>query len=192
MRERKNVRFLTESGVMLSLAIILSFIKIFDAPFGGAVTAGSMIPIIIIALRWGLAKGILVGIVYGLLQSIIDPYIVHPIQFVLDYPVAFGFLGLAGIFSNVVLNRDDKPLDFKGYSIVFTGVLLGILGRFVSHVISGAIFFKEYAGLQNPWIYSMSYNGAYLGIELVITTVIILVIWKPIRDMSFARKDVLK
>lgn len=64
MNERKNVRFLTESGIMLSLAMILSFIKIFDAPFGGAVTAGSMIPIIIIALRWGLAKGISVKQIY--------------------------------------------------------------------------------------------------------------------------------
>lgn len=189
MIKRENLRFLTESGIMLGLAIILSLLKIYQFPFGGAVTAGSMIPIIVIALRWGVIKGIMVGFVFGILQSVIDPYIVHPIQFLLDYPVAFSFLGIAGLFKDSLQNKEVRLSSFIEYNLIFLGVFFGILGRFISHIIAGVVFFKEFAGDQNVWVYSILYNGGYLGVELIVTVIIVLMIWKPIKDMNLKMRD---
>lgn len=178
MVKNQKVRFIAESGIMLALATILSMIKVYKMPFGGSVTAGSMIPIILIGIRWGTLPGILVGLVYGVLQAIIDPYIVHPIQFLLDYPIAFGFLGLAGLYKNI---KDIKPqskiIEYVG---AIVGVVLAILGRFISHVLSGVVFFSENAKALDSWTYSLKYNGGYLSIELLVSIIIIVLIWKPI------------
>ena len=179
MEKSKRIKALTEGGVMIALATILSIIKVYEAPFGGSVTAGSMIPIIIIALRWGTMRGIFVGVVYGIIQSIIDPYIVHPLQFLLDYPIAFGLLGLAGIFKHFIAKKSLSPK--VEYLLVSVGVFIAMLGRLISHILSGVVFFSEYAGELNPWVYSLLYNGSYLGIELIITILIVLLLWKPIK-----------
>ncbi|MGF7057276.1 energy-coupled thiamine transporter ThiT [Brassicibacter mesophilus] len=179
MNNKNNVRFLTESGVMIALASILSMIKVYEAPFGGSVTAGSMIPIIIIALRWGTLRGLFAGLVYGIIQAIIDPYIVHPVQFFLDYPVAFSVLGVAGLFRYFVIKKAGSgKLE---YVSVVLGVFVAVLGRMIAHVLSGVVFFKEFAGDQNPWIYSILYNGGYLSIELIVSIIIILLLWKTLR-----------
>ena len=181
MENNKKVKILVEGGIMIALASILSFIKIYNAPFGGSVTAGSMIPIIIFALRWGTFPGIFVGVVYGILQSILEPYVVHPFQFLLDYPVAFGSLGLAGLSRFITKKSIQSGVE---YFVLGLGVLLSIAGRFISHLLSGVIFFKEYAGEMNPWIYSSLYNGGYLLIELLISLLIIIILWKPLKKIN--------
>lgn len=183
MNSKSKLNFIVESGVMIALATILSFIKIYEAPFGGSVTAGSMIPIIIISLRWGLGRGLFAGTVYGIVQSIVDPYIVHPLQFLLDYPVAFGLLGLAGMiyhFKGHILRKGSK---FE-YVFISFSVLLAVLGRLVAHILSGVVFFSEYAGELNPWIYSLLYNGSYLGLEFIISLIVIMLLWKPIKRIN--------
>lgn len=175
MSKKFNVKMLTEGGMMLALALLLSTIKIYQAPNGGSVTAGSMIPILIFSLRWGIGPGLIVGSAYGLLDFMIKPYFYHPMQFVLDYIVAYGILGLAGIGH---FNREDIK---SGYLRLVSGVVLAISGRMVSHVLSGVIFFSEYAGEQNPWIYSIIYNATYLVPELIISLVILILLWKPLR-----------
>ncbi len=179
MEKKKSIRFLTEGGVMIALASILSMIKVYEAPFGGSVTAGSMIPIIIVALRWGTLRGLFVGIIYGILQAVIDPYVVHPVQFLLDYPIAFGVLGIAGLF-RFSITKTSKSNTFEYLSITL-GVFIAVVGRLISHVLSGVVFFSEYAGEQNPWIYSILYNGGYLSIELLLSLIIIIVLWKPLK-----------
>jgi len=179
MSKKWNVKMLAEGGIMIALATLLSFIKIYKAPQGGSVTAGSMIPIMIFAMRWGLGPGLLVGCVYGLLQFAIEPYIYHPIQFLLDYPIAFGCLGLAGI-----AKMDDEQLSNNNYFMIVLGVLLAIGGRLISHLLSGVIFFAEYAGDQNPWVYSALYNGGYLLPEFIISSIILVLIWKPISKIQ--------
>lgn len=179
MEKNKRARFLAESGIMIALATVLSMIKVYKAPFGGSVTAGSMIPIILIAIRWGTLPGILVGTVYGILQAILNPYIIHPIQFLLDYPIAFGLLGLAGMYKNIKnINLKSKVMEY--ISLVF-GVVFAIAGRFISHVLSGVIYFSENAKELDSWSYSVKYNGAYLGVELIVSLIIIILIWKPIK-----------
>ncbi|WP_352419963.1 energy-coupled thiamine transporter ThiT [Proteiniborus sp.] len=179
IEKKEKVRFLTESGIMIALATVLSMIKVYEAPFGGSVTAGSMIPIILIGIRWGTLPGIIVGLVYGILQAILEPYIVHPIQFLLDYPIAFGLLGLSGLYRNISnINPGSKTMDYVG---AIFGILIAIFGRFISHVLSGVVFFSENAADINSWLYSLGYNGAYLLVELVISIIIIILLWKPIR-----------
>ena len=97
MGKKVSVRMLTEGGMMLALAVLLNQFKIYQAPNGGSISAGSMIPIMIFALRWGIGPGLVVGGTYGLLDFIFKPYFYHPIQFILDYILAYGLLGLAGI-----------------------------------------------------------------------------------------------
>lgn len=176
---KEKVRFLAESGIMIALATILSMIKVYEAPFGGSVTAGSMIPIILIGIRWGTLPGILVGIIYGILQAVLEPYIVHPIQFLLDYPIAFGLLGLSGIYRNIKnIRLENKNIEYVG---VIIGIFIAIFGRFISHVLAGVVFFSENAADINSWLYSLGYNGSYLSLELVISIIIIVLLWKPIR-----------
>ncbi|RKD34255.1 energy-coupled thiamine transporter ThiT [Thermohalobacter berrensis] len=173
MNKMINTKLIAEGGVMIGLATLLSLIKVYEAPFGGSVTAGSMIPIMIFAARWGMLQGILVGSIYGVLQFILKPYFYHPVQFLLDYPIAFGLLGLAGIIN---IKKKNKV----NHLTLGIGILLAILGRFIAHLLSGVVFFYEYAGDMNPWLYSTLYNGSYLGIELIVSLIIILLIWKPV------------
>ncbi|HEY4543871.1 MAG TPA: energy-coupled thiamine transporter ThiT [Tissierellaceae bacterium] len=172
-----NVRMLVEGGIMIALAMVLSQFPIYQAPQGGSVTAGSMVPIMIFAIRWGVTPGIGVGALYGLLHFIFKPYFLNFAQFLFDYIIPFGALGLAGLVSNFV-----KKGHKNAYFAIILSSTIAVLIRMASHVASGAIFFKEYAGAQNPWIYSIIYNGTYLIPELILTIIVLVLIWKPIQN----------
>lgn len=159
-RRSNRVKVLAESAMMIALAGVLNAIQIYTFPQGGSVTAGGMVPIFFLALRRGAKVGIAAGAVLGLIVLYIppNPFVVHPVQFLLDYPIAFGALGLAGFFPS-------RPL---------IGVGAGILGRFVSHFISGVVFFATFAPAGvSPFVYSAVYNGSYLSVEFVVSTIII-------------------
>ncbi|HZK01161.1 MAG TPA: energy-coupled thiamine transporter ThiT [Tissierellaceae bacterium] len=173
MKKKANVRMITEGGMMIALSVLLSYIKIYTLPNGGSITAGSMIPLILFAIRWGVGPGIAVGACYGIIDFILKPYFYHPLQFLLDYPIAFGMLGLAGL--GYFNNKND------GYARLSLGVALGIAGRAMSHVLSGVIFFAEYAGDQNVWIYSIVYNLSYLLPELLISLLVLVLVWRPMK-----------
>lgn len=162
MVRRFSTRAVVEASVGIALAVALSYVRVWKLPQGGSVTAGSMIPIIFVALRWGPGVGISAGVVYGLLQFALEPFFVHPVQFILDYPLAFGFLGFAGVFRR-------QPA---------VGAAAGIAGRFLSHLISGVVFFASYARNQNVWVYSAIYNGSYLLPELVISSLVMVLLAK--------------
>lgn len=174
MSKRFNVRMLAEGGMMLALAVLLNTIKIYQAPNGGSISAGSMIPILLYAIRWGIGPGLVVGSVYGLLDFMFNPYFYHPLQFLLDYIFAYGILGLAGI----AYTNENKE---NSITKIVIGIIISIGGRMFSHVLSGVVFFAEYAGDQNPWIYSTIYNATYLIPELIISVVVILLIWQPLK-----------
>lgn len=174
-RNMNNTKFLVNAGLMIAIATVLSYIKLFELPQGGSITFASMVPIFLISFKYGLKKGIFTGIIYGILQFILQPSgVVHPLQLILDYPLAFGLLGLSGIFSDKILNKNLNNLKKSFYIIV--GILISILGRFFCHLISGAIFFKQYAGAKNPWIYSAIYNGSYLSLELLVSCIVTILI----------------
>ena len=149
-------------GLALALATILDFIKVIDLPNGiGSINLGSVVPIIVIALFYGPEIGMLTGLLFGLINLIISPYIVHPLQVLFDYPLPFTALGLAGFFK-------DKRL---------LGVGISVFIRFLCHFISGVAFFGMYApeGMSS-WIYSLSVNGPMIGIEGIICLVIVSVL----------------
>jgi len=150
------------SGV-IALSTVLSLVKFFSLPEGGSVTAGSMIPILWFALRRGAKVGCTAGVIYGLVQVVLEPYVINPVQFLLDYPVAFGALGLAGLF--------------KRHRVV--GAATGIAGRFLAHFLSGIIFFWMFAPQgMSPIVYSAIYNGGYLGVELVVSGIVMYMLSK--------------
>ncbi len=158
---------IAEAGIAIALAFVLSMIKLYHLPMGGSVTAGSMIPILLLALRRGYKLGLVAAVLYGILQIIEGAYIVHPAQALLDYPLAFGALGLAGFFA-------PGAEKARGSLIALLGIAVGIAGRFVCHFLSGVIFFSEYAPEgMNPWVYSALYNGSYLIPELIISGILI-------------------
>ena len=161
-----STRILALGAVCMALSNVLSMIKLFDMPQGGSVTPASMLPLMLFAYVYGVGPGMTVGAVYGVMQFMIEPYFLSVPQMLLDYPIAFAMVGLAGLFSK----NENRAL---GLSL---GVVLGSLGRFVAAVLSGVVFFAEYAGDQNPWVYSIGYNGAYMLPECIICVVLALAV----------------
>ena len=161
-----NTKMMAMGAVCIALSSVLSMIKIWKMPQGGSITAASMLPLMLFSYVYGMGPGCLVGALYGVLQFIIEPYFLSLPQMLLDYPIAFGMMGLAGLFSKM----DDENLGLT------VGVVLASVGRFVAAVLSGVIFFAEYAGDQNPWVYSIVYNGSYMLPECIICVVLCLAV----------------
>ena len=154
----KNLAF---CSLLIALATVTSFIKIFSFPFGGSVTLLSMLFIILAGYFYGPKLGVLTAIVYGLLQLIIDPQVYYPMQVVMDYILAFGALSLGSF------------LWKKKHGLVL-GYLIGVTGRFLFSSLSGYIFFAEYAWEGwSPILYALAYNGAYIYAETAITLVLL-------------------
>lgn len=162
-------------SMAMALAIVTSYLKIWRMPMGGSVTLFSMLFISLIGYWYGLRTGLLTAIAYGLLQLIIDPYVISLPQLFIDYIFAFGALGFSGLFAN------SKNGLHKGY-------IASIIGRFIFAFISGVAFFGSSAadyGMSVP-IYSVCYNGAYIFTEAVITLVVIAL--PPVKDALYRLK----
>lgn len=161
--ERTRLSSMVEGGVMIALATILSYIKVFEMPQGGSITAVSMLPIILYATRWGIKKGLLASTVYGVLQFLLQGgFSIHPASILLDYVLAFGVLGFAG----VVYGTKEKAVE---------GALIAIVLRFAVLVFSGVVLWYMYAPEgMSPLKYSLIYNSSYMVPEGILT---ILVLW---------------
>ena len=159
-----STKIITEVVDVIALTFVLKDLlpPIFHLPQGGSITVAGMVPLLWFALRRGLRWGTLAGVTYGLVHVALGGYVVDPVQALLDYPLAFGALGLAGLF--------------KKYPLF--GVGSGIVGRFVFHFISGVEFFWMYAGEMNPLVYSAVYNGSFLLGEFLISAIVIDIIVK--------------
>ena len=165
--EPRRTKILTFGAMCIALSFILSYVKLFARPQGGSVTAASMLPVLFFAFIAGPKAGFIAGTTYGFLQFIQEGYAAHWISIILDYPLAFACLGLVAFAPKAI-----KSIEAR---FIF-GTFIAIAGRSISHVLSGAIFFAEYAGDQNPWVYSMVYNASYLGAELIITVILGLIL----------------
>lgn len=152
---------LTFCAISIALATITSFIKLVSLPFGGSITCFSMFFITLIGYFFGFKTGIFSGIIFGVLQFLLGPYIYTPLQAILDYPVAFGALGLSGLFHS------------RKYGLTI-GFLAGATSRYLIHVISGYLFFRSYAPeTLNPLLYTFGYNLTYILPEVIVTTTIL-------------------
>jgi thiamine transporter len=165
----RDPRVLTEAALAIALAFVLGLIKVFQMPFGGSISL-DMVPLILLALRQGPFVGIVTGAAYGLLNLAIEPFIVHPVQVLFDYPLAFGVLGLAGFFAPTVRGA-------------ILGTVVAVLARFLCHFISGIVFFAAYAPEGwNPYLYSAAYNLAYLVPSLLIALVVVVVLLRALES----------
>lgn len=157
-----TIKQLAFCAMAIALGTVLSNIKIFHFPYGGSVTLLSMLVICLPGYFFGLGAGLMTGLAYGVLQLLIDPYVLFPLQLIVDYFLAFGALGLSGLFSNA------KNGLVKGY-------IAAVLGRYVFAVISGWIFFGAYAWEGwAPLPYSLAYNATYIFAEAAVSIVVIL------------------
>ena len=173
-KKQFTTRALTCSAVCIALSVILSNIKLFEMGQGGSATAFSMLFIVLVGYLFGPAAGILAGIADGLLQLALKADVVHPIQLLLDYPFAFGALGLAGFFRNLLKNNTigKSKIKFDGLCI---GYIASVLARWFMSFLSGIIFFAEYAEGKNVIIYSAGYNFSYILPEMVLTLIVLCV-----------------
>lgn len=160
-----DTRCLSFAGITVAMSFGLSYIKIFEMPQGGSVTLFSLLPIMIFSFIYGTKKGVLVCFIYGILQAVQDPWIIHPAQFLLDYPIAFAAIGLSGTFAQAKAFEKMPQVSFLA-----GGIIAGAM-RFLSHVLSGVFAFEAYAEGLNPWIYSLAYNS-FVFIDLAIVLAI--------------------
>lgn len=166
--KNRGAMTLTLGGILIALSQVLSYIKIWQMPQGGAVTIGSMVPILIFVLIAKPGPAFIATFAYGFLQFAIGgDFLLNPASIFLDYILAFGILGIATFF----------PKNLPGALI---GSALAILARYACHVLSGVLIFYMYApeGVS-PLVYSLVYN-TFLLVELAITIVILAVLYKPV------------
>nr|WP_263328451.1 energy-coupled thiamine transporter ThiT [Neobacillus sp. Marseille-Q6967] len=180
-QKKSNTLFLVEVAVFTALAFLLDYIsglmsfKIW--PQGGSISIG-MVPIFIIAFRWGIKGGVLSGFLLGLLQFILGFSQIYTIvQGLVDYGVAFAVVGLAGIFASQVKRglREDKKKLWVISTIL--GTFVGSFLRYVAHVFSGIVFFGEYAPEGQPVaVYSIIYNGTYMLPSFIVSAIIVILV----------------
>lgn len=166
-KSKWTARRLSYAAMCIAIAFVLSCIKLFRMPQGGSVTPAAMLPLILFALACGPVQGLTVGCAFGLLQLIEDPYVIHPIQLLCDYPLAYGAMALCCLASLI----PEKHSYFR----LPAAVVLGYFARLVMAVISGVAFFSEYAGPEGAFVYSVVYNISYLAPEMGIALVISLI-----------------
>jgi thiamine transporter len=165
---RLTTKKLVYGGMCIAIAFILSYIRLYKMPQGGSITLASMFPVILYAMVFGPIPGIIAGVAYGFLQLIQDAWVLNWAQLFLDYPIAYGFLGLAGIVPGFVKNMNVR---------VCIAVSIAILGRGLMHFLSGVIFFADSAPEgQSAVLYSLAYNGSYIVPELIITLILSIVL----------------
>ena len=172
---KNNLRRLCEGAIMVAIAQILSYIKLWEMPWGGSIVL-AMVPIILFSVRWGLGSGLLAGFVFGVLQFMFDGGFAIGWQSIIgDYLLAFTVLGLAGLMKGKKLG-------------VFWGTLIGGVARFLVHYVVGATIWPAYMPdtffgmtMTSPWIYSLLYNIAYMGPNIIITLVIFGLLYVPMK-----------
>lgn len=178
MRNNKMVFVLTEIGLVVALAFILDLVKLWRVPQGGSITLAA-VPLVILALRHGLGASLLAGGLLGTIKLLFGGYVVHPLQAILDYPLAFILLGLVGAFRKLYFKKDGA------WWTISLAIFTGILGRFICHFLSGLLFFSQYApeGMSLIW-YTTIYNGIHLIPTMILTNIVVLFLTRYKRLLS--------
>lgn len=168
----ERITVMVEGALAVALSVVFSALRLWSMPQGGSITL-EMLPLFLFALRRGGRYGCAAGAVSGLMQLLTGGYIVHPLQALLDYPLAFGALGVAGFLR-------DRPL--------WIGLTLGALLRFLCHVLSGVVFFGSFAPEgSNVWVYSAVYNASFMAPTLVVCVLLAYIVWPRIRRAGNGR-----
>ncbi|OUO76606.1 proton-coupled thiamine transporter YuaJ [Blautia sp. An249] len=163
-RQKMSVKQLVFCAMAMALAFITSYIKLFELPWGGSITLCSMLFIVLAAYWYGPKTGMLVGLAYGILQFIQEPYVLSFFQVCCDYILAFAALGVAGFFAN------QKYGLIKGY-------IAAVIARGAFHALGGYLYWMDYMPENFPQalksLYPIVYNYSYLLAEAVLTLIIL-------------------
>ncbi|MGN0452723.1 MAG: energy-coupled thiamine transporter ThiT [Ruminococcus sp.] len=186
-KQNNKVLMLTESAAMIAIATVLSLVKVLELPYGGSITACSMLPLLIIAYRYGTPWGMFTALTYGLIQMLLGldnlSYATSALAaaaiIFLDYLFAFGVLGLAGLFRKITKTQ--------GQALCIGAIVTGIL-RYVCHVISGCtVWAGMFVPSKDALIYSLSYNITYMLPEVIVLAVGAVLISKL---LDFSQTDI--
>jgi len=172
---RLTSRQISETGLLIAIAVIIELVfrVLPRQPQGGSIDV-TMLPLFIIAYRFGLKNGIIAGIVFGIINFLMSGLVLHWGSIFFDYILAFGVLGLAALFFK--MNKDSVVLF--GTGIVVAGIL-----RFLLHYLSGIIFFGQYAPEGTPVaLYSFTYNITYMGPSILLTLIVGVLVFIRIRE----------
>ncbi len=176
-KKKTDTKTMVVCALLTALSVVLGMIVVFRMPQGGSITALSMIPMVLAGYIYGTRRGMMVGMSVGLINLMFNPYVIHPAQLLLDYPIAFGAMALGAPFR-----------DKFGKASLSVVLIVGVLGRWFCSVLSGVIFFSAYAPEgMNAWVYSMVYNISYLGVEGLISLVVLNI--PPVRNMMERLRD---
>lgn len=160
-KKKMEPRVMAICALLVALSVILSQITVFRMPQGGAITFLGMLPVVLCAYFYGVRRALMAGMCVGLVYLVFNPYVIHPVQLLLDYPLAFGALAVGGIFAG-----RKRGLAF--------GYVFGVFCRYICNFLSGAIFFGAYAPEGfNAVAWSLWYNATYLGVEMIFTLIIL-------------------
>jgi len=167
IKKEFDTKSVVHAAICIATSFALSFIKVTPVVYGGSITLASFVPILIYAYAYGFKKGLLAGLIFGILQFIQSPYILVPITFVLDYLLAFASIGLMGFASKFSKSTMKN---------VILGVLLVYFVRFIMHFVSGVVYFNYdavWANLPTPnsIVYSLLYQTVYVIPDMIITLV---------------------
>ncbi|MDD6050687.1 MAG: energy-coupled thiamine transporter ThiT [Clostridiales bacterium] len=165
-RKTWTAKSLAYAALSIALSFVLSYVKMFRMPQSGSVTLASMLPIMLFSAAYGVGPGLLAGAAYGLLQYLQGGWFVHPIQFLLDYPVAFALIGLAGLYKVL-------PKQWERWSL-YAAMVIGALGRALSATLAGILYWDT-----APWA-SLVYNGTYLIPDTLICIVVAIFVGKRV------------
>ena len=162
----KKFKLDTKTMIMISLfaacSVVLSKIKLIQYPQGGGIDLLSSLPILMIGLLYGPITGMTCGLIAGLIGLMGSAYIIHPAQFLLDYILPTMLLGLSGLFG---CNNKKN---------IFIGCLLAVILKNIAHILSGCIYFGEYAWEGwNPLAYSIVYNLSGTGLEGLLSVIVL-------------------
>ena len=160
--KHSNTIIMIEGALCIALAVVLSRFDLFRMPQGGTVDF-ELVPLIILTYRRGFKWGFITGALFGVLRALLGGYILNAAQFILDYPLAFACVGLSASHPKII------------------GIILAYMCQTLCSVLSGVIFFAEYAPKsQNVWAYSFFYNAPVIGIKYLISFIMALFLWKAL------------
>ena len=163
-REKRgwSIQKMSMGAICMSLTVVLSMIRIIRMPMGGSINPAAHLPLLLFAYVYGAPSGITLGALYGIFNFILDGgqfAWAGLIPNLLDYPIGFALLGLAGLFG------EKGRTSGKEYLWLNIAIIVGSFGRFFAAFLSGWIFYGEYCtyyGFNSPILYSICYNGAYM------------------------------
>lgn len=163
-KNKMSTKQLVFCAMAIALAFVTSYIRIYEMPWGGSVTLCSMLFIVLAGNWYGVQTGILVGLTYGILQFIQEPYVLSFFQVCCDYVLAFAALGVAGFFA-------------KSTNGLLKGYIAAVIARGAFHALGGYLYWMDYMPDTFPQslksVYPIVYNYSFLLVEAVITIIII-------------------